>query len=42
MVQPAGKLPAMLKTLGGFDIRELSSQQLNLEDEFLEFYGGTK
>ncbi len=42
MVQASGKLPATLKTLSSFDIRELTSQQLNLEDEFLEFYGGSE
>lgn len=39
VVQADGPLAAALKSLSQFDIRELSTQQLNLEDEFIEFYG---
>ncbi len=42
LMQATAKLPAALKTLAGFDVRELTTQQLSLEDEFLEFYGGAK
>ena len=38
-MQADGTLPEALKSLSNFDIRELATQQLNLEDEFLEFYG---
>ncbi len=39
LVQPAGTINEALKALSQFDIRELTTQQLNLENEFLEFYG---
>lgn len=39
LVQANGTLASALKSLSQFDIRELTTQQLNLEDEFLEFYG---
>jgi len=39
LVQATGKLPSALQSIAGFDVRELTTQQLNLEDEFLEFYG---
>jgi ABC-2 type transport system ATP-binding protein len=40
LVQADGTLAEALKALSQFDIRELTTQQLDLEDEFLEFYGG--
>jgi len=39
LVQAHGVLSSALKTLSQFDIREIATQQLNLEDEFIEFYG---
>lgn len=42
LVQAKGTLASALKTLSQFDIRGMTTQQLNLEDEFLEFYGETK
>jgi ABC-2 type transport system ATP-binding protein len=42
IVQPNGPLNAALKALSEFDIREISTQQLSLEDEFLEFYESNK
>jgi ABC-2 type transport system ATP-binding protein len=39
LVQANGTLASALKSLSQFDIRELTTQQLSLEDEFLEFYG---
>lgn len=39
LVQASGTLASALKSLSQFDIRELTTQQLSLEDEFLEFYG---
>lgn len=39
LVEPSGSLSAALKALAQFDIRELTTQKLTLEDEFLEFYG---
>jgi ABC-2 type transport system ATP-binding protein len=38
LVQPSGSLSAALKALGQFDVRELTTQKLTLEDEFIEFY----
>ncbi len=40
LMQPVGELSRALKSLGQFKIHEFATQQLNLEDEFLEFYGG--
>ena len=39
VVQAKGTIASALKSLSQFDIRDISTQQLNLEDEFLEFYG---
>lgn len=39
VVQPKGSIAAALAALSKYDIRALSTQQLNLEDEFLEYYG---
>lgn len=39
VVQAKGSIAGALKSLSQFDIREISTQQLSLEDEFLEFYG---
>lgn len=39
VLQPAGSIADALACLGKYDIRALSTQQLNLEDEFLEYYG---
>jgi ABC-2 type transport system ATP-binding protein len=39
IVQADGALNHALKALSQFDIAELTTQQLSLEDEFLEFYG---
>ena len=38
-VQPTGSIADTLKTLSTFDIKNLTTEQLNLEDEFLEYYG---
>lgn len=40
LVQPSRSIAPALKTLSQFDIEEFSTQQLNLEDEFIEFYEG--
>ncbi|HVI60786.1 MAG TPA: ABC transporter ATP-binding protein [Candidatus Saccharimonadales bacterium] len=40
LVQAAGTVAEALKSLSQFDIREFTTEQLNLEDEFIEFYGG--
>jgi ABC-2 type transport system ATP-binding protein len=42
LVQADGTLAEALRALSQFDIKELSTQQLNLEDEFIEFYGDNK
>jgi ABC-2 type transport system ATP-binding protein len=42
LVQADGTLAEALKALSQFDIKEFSTQQLNLEDEFIEFYGDAK
>ncbi len=42
LVRPKGNIAGALKSLSQFDIREFTSQQLNLEDEFLEFYGSNE
>ena len=39
LIQAEGELSAALKSISQFDIREFNTQQLTLEDEFLEFYG---
>jgi len=38
-LQATGSLPAALKTLSTLPLADLTTEQLNLEDEFLEFYG---
>jgi len=38
LVQADGTLASALKALSTFDIRDISTQALNLEDEFMEFY----
>lgn len=42
IVQADSELSAALKTLSGFNIKKLSTQQLSLEDEFIQFYGDDK
>ncbi|HYH36249.1 MAG TPA: ABC transporter ATP-binding protein [Candidatus Saccharimonadales bacterium] len=42
LVQADGPLREALGALSKFDIRDFSTQQLNLEDEFIEFYGAEK
>lgn len=39
VLQPAGAIADALKALGTFDISNFTTEQLNLEDEFLEYYG---
>jgi ABC-2 type transport system ATP-binding protein len=39
LLQATGSVNQALKSLSNFDIRTISTQQLNLEDEFLDFYG---
>jgi ABC-2 type transport system ATP-binding protein len=39
VAQPTGAISAALQTLGNLDIANFSTQQLDLEDEFLEYYG---
>ena len=39
VIQPTGSIAEALAVLSKHDIRTLSTQQLNLEDEFLEYYG---
>lgn len=39
VVQPQGSIAAALKELSGYNIISLTTEQLNLEDEFLEYYG---
>jgi ABC-2 type transport system ATP-binding protein len=39
IVQPVGPIAEALKALSTYDIVDLVSQKLDLEDEFLEFYG---
>lgn len=38
-VQPNGAIAQALKELSTYDIAGFTTQQLNLEDEFLEYYG---
>ena len=40
LVQPTGTISRALKLLAQHDIEEFSSRMLDLESEFLEFYGG--
>ncbi|HSX36902.1 MAG TPA: ABC transporter ATP-binding protein [Patescibacteria group bacterium] len=39
LVQPARSIASALKALSQYDIEEFSSQSLDLESEFIEFYG---
>ena len=39
LVQSDGTLASALKSLSQFELRDLTTQQLSLEDEFIEFYG---
>ncbi len=39
VVQPVHSIAAALKELSGYEIVSLTTEQLNLEDEFLEYYG---
>lgn len=39
LLKPVGTIAAALKALSQYDIQELNTQSLDLEDEFLEFYG---
>lgn len=39
VLQPTGSIAASLKELGTYSIVSLTTEQLNLEDEFLEYYG---
>jgi ABC-2 type transport system ATP-binding protein len=39
VLQPAGSIASVLQELGHYDIKSLTTEQLNLEDEFLEYYG---
>lgn len=39
IAQPSGDISKALAALGNYDIKEFSSQKVDLEDEFLEFYG---
>lgn len=38
-LQPKGSIADAFKELSGYDIAGFTTQQLNLEDEFLEYYG---
>jgi ABC-2 type transport system ATP-binding protein len=38
IVQPHGTIAGALKSLSQFEIREITTQQVSLEDEFIEFY----
>jgi ABC-2 type transport system ATP-binding protein len=38
IVQPRGTIAGALKSLSQFEIREITTQQVSLEDEFIEFY----
>jgi hypothetical protein len=40
LVQPKGDIAASLAELSKLRIAQLTTEQLNLEDEFMEFYGG--
>lgn len=39
LLQASGTIASALKDLSQFEIRDLLTQQISLEDEFLEFYG---
>jgi len=39
IIQPKGTIAEALAALSKYDIREFSSQKIDLENEFLEFYG---
>ena len=39
LLQPTGSIAAALKTLSTYDVANLTSQKIDLEDEFLEYYG---
>lgn len=39
LAQPKGAISATLASLGRYDIVTMTTEQLNLEDEFLEYYG---
>jgi ABC-2 type transport system ATP-binding protein len=39
ILQPTGSIAEALKELGEYDIKNFTTEQLNLEDEFLEYYG---
>ncbi len=42
VVQAKGDLAKALASLSEFALRDIATQQLSLEDEFLDFYGGAK
>jgi ABC-2 type transport system ATP-binding protein len=42
LLQATGSIAQTLRSLSQFDIQSLSTQQISLEDEFLDFYGGDK
>ncbi|HSX05720.1 MAG TPA: ABC transporter ATP-binding protein [Candidatus Saccharimonadales bacterium] len=42
LLQATGSIAEALASLSKFDIRDLATQQLSLEDEFLGFYGDAK
>ncbi|MDB5175978.1 MAG: transporter ATP-binding protein [Candidatus Saccharibacteria bacterium] len=42
LYKPSGSIGEALKALSRYDISELSTQKLDLEDEFLEYYGATE
>ena len=39
ILQPAGSITAALSDLSRYDIKSLTTEQLDLEDEFMKFYG---
>jgi ABC-2 type transport system ATP-binding protein len=39
LMQATDSIQAALTSLSAFDLRDIRTEQLNLEDEFLEFYG---
>ena len=39
LLQPKGTIASALQALGQFEIRDFTTQQMNLEDEFIEYYG---
>ena len=42
LIQPKDDIAKALSSLGKYDIKEFSSKPIDLEDEFLEFYGDKK